>query len=104
MSNMVTRVLTLHQNLPTSGARRVSPFALEGELYLAIPQLAEDVPGQKPHMNAGNSDIDMIIYRWRNGRFEEGDRLRVPGGSTAGTAASLPPISLSADPEGESSH
>jgi EPTP domain len=80
---MATQVLTLHQNLPTSGARRVAPFALEGELYLAIPQLAEDVPGQKPHMNAGNSDIDMTIYRWRDGRFEEAERLRVPGGEDA---------------------
>ena len=38
MSNVVTQVLTLHQNLPTSGARRVAPFALEGEIYMAIPR------------------------------------------------------------------
>jgi hypothetical protein len=71
------------QRLPTSGARTVVPFELEGSLYLAIPQLAEDVVGQTPHMNGGNSDIDMILYRWRDGRFHESERLRVPGGEDA---------------------
>jgi EPTP domain len=76
-------ILTLQQRLPTSGARAVVPFELDGSLYLAIPQLAEDVPGQKPYMNAGNSDLDMIIYRWRDGRFHEAERLPVPGGEDA---------------------
>ena len=76
-------ILTLQQRLPTSGARAVLPFELDGSRYLAIPQLAEDVPGQKPHMNAGNSDLDMIIYRWRDGRFHEAERLPVPGGEDA---------------------
>jgi len=75
--------LRVLQRLPTSGARTVVPFELEGSLYLAIPQLAEDVVGQTPHMNAGNSDIDMILYRWRDGRFHESERLRVPGGEDA---------------------
>jgi len=83
VSNIATNILTLHQRLPTSGARRVTPFALDGDIYLAIPQLAEDVPEQDPHMNAGNSDVDTIIYRWHNGRFEEAERLRVPGGEDA---------------------
>jgi EPTP domain len=73
-------VLQVLQRLPTSGARAVVPFELDGSLYLAIPQLAEDVPGQAPHMNAGNSDIDTIVYRWQGGRFLEAERMRVPGG------------------------
>ena len=76
-------ILTLQQRLPTSGARAVAPFGLDGKLYLAIPQLAEDVPGQKPYMNAGNSDIDMIVYRWEDGQFQEAERLPVPGGEDA---------------------
>ena len=76
-------ILTLQQRLPTSGARAVAPFELDGSLYLAIPQLAEDVPGQKPYMNAGNSDIDMIVYRWEGGQFHEAERLPVPGGEDA---------------------
>jgi len=76
-------ILTLQQRLPTSGARAVVPFELDGRLYLAIPQLAEDVPGQKPQMNAGNSDIDMIVYRWEGGQFHEAERLPVPGGEDA---------------------
>ena len=76
-------ILRLLQRLPTSGARAVVPFELEGSLYLAIPQLAEDVLGQTPHMNAGNSDIDTILYRWQDGRFHEADRLPVPGGEDA---------------------
>jgi EPTP domain len=76
-------ILTLQQRLPTSGARAVAPFELDGSLYLAIPQLAEDVPGQTPQMNAGNSDIDMIVYRWQEGQFHEAERLAVPGGEDA---------------------
>jgi EPTP domain len=73
-------VLQVLQRLPTSGARAVVPFELDGSLYLAIPQLAEDVPGQAQHMNAGNSDIDTILYRWQDGLFQEAEKLRVPGG------------------------
>jgi EPTP domain len=76
-------ILKVLQRLPTSGARTVAPFALDGSLYLAIPQLAEDVLGQTPHMNAGNSDIDTILYRWHDGGFHEAERLRVPGGEDA---------------------
>jgi hypothetical protein len=82
-SSSGSAILTLLQRLPTSGARAVVPFELDGDHYLAIPQLAEDIPGQKPQMNAGNSDLDMIIYRWRDGRFDESERLPVPGGEDA---------------------
>jgi hypothetical protein len=75
-----SQVLTPHQTLPTSGARRVVPFELDGSLYLGIPQLAEDIPGTPAYMNGGNSDIDALFYRWQHGRFVEAERLRVPGG------------------------
>jgi hypothetical protein len=76
-------VLEVLQRLPTSGARGVVPFELDGSLYLAVPQLAEDVSGQAPHMNAGNSDIDAILYRWQDGRFHEAERVFMPGGEDA---------------------
>ncbi|HWJ34437.1 MAG TPA: hypothetical protein VNR70_04180 [Steroidobacteraceae bacterium] len=83
MSPIGSGILKLLQRLPTSGARAVVPFELDGSLYLTIPQLSEDVPGQAPHMNAGNSDIDTILYRWQDGAFREAERLRVPGGEDA---------------------
>jgi len=73
-------LLQVHQRLPTSGARRVTTFELDSRLYLAVPQLAADVPGQPPHMNGGNSDVETIVYQWSNGQFIEAQRLAVPGG------------------------
>ena len=76
-------LLTLHQRMPTSGARAVLPFRMADELFLAVPQLARDVPGQPAGMNGGDSDVDAIIYRWADGRFVEHERLPVPGGEDA---------------------
>jgi EPTP domain len=76
-------LLTVHQRLQTCGARRAAVFRMEGILYLAVPQLAEDVPGQLAHMNGGNSNVDTLIYAWRDGGFREAARLRVPGGEDA---------------------
>jgi len=73
-------LLSEYQRLPTSGARTALPFELEGNLLLAVPQLSEDIPGQDAHMNAGNSDVDAIIYRWENGQFREHERLFTPAG------------------------
>lgn len=75
--------MTLHQRLPTSGARTALPYRLDGELYLIVPQLAEDVPGQPAYMNGGDSDVDAILYRWVNGAFVDHGRLPVPGGEDA---------------------
>jgi hypothetical protein len=75
--------LVEHQRLATSGARAVLAFRVAGSLRLAIPQLAVDIAGTSPYMNGGNSDIDMPIYRWSDGRFIEDVRLLVPGGEDA---------------------
>jgi hypothetical protein len=71
------------QRLPTSGARAVAPFCIGADTYLAVPQLAADVPGQAPSMTAGDSDTDLIVYRWVDGGFIEHQRLPVPGGEDA---------------------
>lgn len=77
------KLLRLHQRLATSGARAAHVFPLDGELYLAVPQLSEDIEGQAAHMNAGNSDIDAPVYRWTDGRFVEETRLPCPAGEDA---------------------
>jgi len=46
-------LLHLVQELDTSGARAVTPFRLDGQLYLAIPQLARDIDEQPANMNGG---------------------------------------------------
>lgn len=73
-------LLSEHQRLPTSGARTALPVTLEGELLLFVPQLSEDLPDTAAHMNGGNSDVDMIVYRWADGAFVEHERLPTPGG------------------------
>jgi hypothetical protein len=73
-------VLSVHQHIVTSGARAVEVFNLDGALRLAIPQLAEDIPDQPPHMNGGNSDISAKMFVWRNGGFVEDAPLALPGG------------------------
>ncbi|KAH8799761.1 hypothetical protein F5884DRAFT_686410, partial [Xylogone sp. PMI_703] len=77
-------VLELVQTLPTSGARAVAAFVLDGHQYLAIPQLAEDITGAPSGMNLGNSDTSLILYRLNESSlFEEYQRLPVPGGEDA---------------------
>ena len=75
--------LTEVQRLPTSGARAVEPFALGGELFLAVPQLARDIPGQPPALTGGDSDTDLLVLRWQDARFVEHQRLPVAGGEDA---------------------
>ena len=71
------------QELDTSGARAVAPFELNGTLYLAIPQLAQDIEGQPAHMNGGDSDISLIIYQHQQTGFVEYQHLPVSGGEDA---------------------
>jgi len=76
-------LLVEHQRLATSGARAVLPFHTDSTLRLAVPQLAVDIPGTPPDMNGGDSNIDMLLYRWSGGRFIEDGGLPVPGGEDA---------------------
>lgn len=77
------KLLILHQRLATSGARAAHVFSLDDEIYLAVPQLSEDIEGQAAHMNAGNSDIEAPIYRWADRKFVEDVRLPCPAGEDA---------------------
>jgi hypothetical protein len=71
------------QALPTSGARAAEIFADHGATFLAIPQLAYDVPDAAAHMNGGDSDTELLILRWDGTEFMESVRLPAPGGEDA---------------------
>jgi hypothetical protein len=66
--------------LRTSGARAAAIYELEGSTFLAVPQLAYDIPGTEAHMNGGDSDTDLLVFRWTGAHFEETCRLAAPGG------------------------
>jgi hypothetical protein len=76
-------MLTEINRIPTTGARAVEPFRHDGTLYLVIPQLAADAPGQAPSMIGGNSDVDSLVLTWRNGCCAEHQRLPITGGEDA---------------------
>jgi hypothetical protein len=69
--------------IPTSGARAVEPFRLDGMSLLAIPQLATDIPGQPAHMNGGDSDTELLLLRRTATGYEPFQTLPVPGGEDA---------------------
>jgi hypothetical protein len=71
------------QRIPTSGARAVEAFRVDGLALLAIPQLALDVPGAPAGMNAGNSDTELLLLRDEHGRYEPFGSLPAPGGEDA---------------------
>src|ERR1044072_8081407 len=71
------------QELDTSGARGIARCDLDETLYLATPQLAQDIAGQPAHMNGGDSDVALIVYRHQPSGFVEYQRLPVSGGEDA---------------------
>ena len=80
---MDTTYLKEALRLPTSGARAVERFVVEGEAYLAIPQLAEDLPQTEPNINGGNSNTTVLLYRRAADTYIEQQRLPSPGGEDA---------------------
>jgi hypothetical protein len=70
-----TGPLELVQTLATSGARVLASYWIRGNVYLAVPQLAEDISGGPVGMNFGDSDTDLILYRYQDGRFAEHQRV-----------------------------
>ena len=70
-------------SIPTSGARAVEPFDLDGMSLLAIPQLAYDVPGTPPNMNGGDSDTDLLLLRRGDQGYATWQSVPAPGGEDA---------------------
>lgn len=71
------------QRIPTSGARAVEPFTVDGLELLAIPQLAQDVAGAPAGMNAGDSDTECLVLQRVDGQFVPFQLLSSPGGEDA---------------------
>jgi EPTP domain len=78
-----TVTLTEVQRIPTSGARAVAPFTVDGAQFLAIPQLALDIAGQEPNMNGGDSDTELLLLKRTDGQFVPWATLPAPGGEDA---------------------
>jgi hypothetical protein len=79
----MARKLTELQRIPTSGARAVEAFALDGRQLLAIPQLALDIPGTPAGMNAGDSNTDLLILQRQQGGYAPFATVPGPGGEDA---------------------
>lgn len=75
--------LTEHAVIPTSGARAVEPFTLDGMDLLAVPQLAYDVPGAPADMNGGDSDTDLLLLRRGAEGYAPWRTVPAPGGEDA---------------------
>jgi len=75
--------LTEVQRVPTSGARAVEPARVGGGDLLVIPQLAVDVPGTRPGMNGGDSDISALLLERTGGGLVPWATLPAPGGEDA---------------------
>ncbi|TFI23103.1 hypothetical protein E4P36_27675 [Streptomyces sp. 4R-3d] len=75
--------LTEIQTLPTSGARAAQPLRIGDEEFLAIPQLAYDIPGTPAHMNGGDSETRLRLLRRAGERFVPWGELAAPGGEDA---------------------
>ncbi len=69
-----------YYSLPTSGARCVMPFVINEQQYLALPQLAEDLPNSQANISGGRSDTHSNIYIWNGAGFELFQNLPVHGG------------------------
>lgn len=76
-------ILTPAYRLPTSGARELTPFHWQGEDFLAVAQLAEDIPGTPAHMNGGNSDVAVLVYRLEEGEYRLFQRIPSHGNESA---------------------
>ncbi|WP_244946940.1 hypothetical protein [Legionella israelensis] len=76
-------VLLPYQHLKTSGARDFTPFTIDDSQYIAIPQLSEDIPATPASMNGGNSDVDILIFKWVNGKFHL--YQKIPGHGNEGS-------------------
>ncbi|KTD64764.1 hypothetical protein [Legionella spiritensis] len=69
------QILSVAETLTTSGAREVTPFKLNHEQFLAVAQLAEDIPDTPANMNGGNSDIAVVIFKKQSGGYKEYQRI-----------------------------
>ena len=82
---MTSPRLVERQRLPTSGARAVAPYAVDGRRWLAVPQLAVDMPGTPAGINGGSSDIEVALFAETARGFVRSGRIPVGGGEDVET-------------------
>lgn len=82
--NAADLILTPEQTIEASGTREITPFSINGQRYLAIAQLAKDIPDTKANMNGGNSDVDVIILKEKDARYLP--YQRIPSHGNEGSA------------------
>lgn len=70
------------QYFNTTGARELTPFTLNDEHYLAVAQLAADIPNTSANMNGGDADVDVVILKKINEKYVE--HQRIPGHGNEG--------------------
>jgi hypothetical protein len=71
------------QYLDTTGAREVTPFTLNNESYLAVAQLAKDIPNSALSMMGGDADVDVVIFKKDKEKFVEYQRIPSHGNESA---------------------
>ena len=77
---MSERILTPVQEIETTGARALATWKQDDVRYLAVAQLARDVPGEPAYMNGGDSDIEAPLLRMEGERFVPCGALPLSGG------------------------
>ncbi|WP_298624650.1 hypothetical protein [uncultured Legionella sp.] len=83
-SVMAEQILSPYEYLDTTGARELTPFTINNEYFIAVAQLARDIPGTPPNMNGGDADVDVLIYKINHGKHVI--HQRIPGHGNESTA------------------
>ncbi|MEV7283352.1 hypothetical protein AB0O01_02075 [Streptomyces sp. NPDC093252] len=79
MGNLLSEI----QRIPTSAARAVEYFEVDGAGHLIVPQLAYDAEGSPGGMNGGNSNTDVLVLRREGDTFTPAGKLPGTGGEDA---------------------
>lgn len=80
---MAEQILTPYEYLDTSGARELTPFTVNNEHFIAVAQLAKDIPDTPPNMNGGDADVDVLIYKMDHGKHTVYQRIPGHGNESA---------------------
>lgn len=80
---LAEQILTPYEYLDTTGARELSAFTLNNEHYIAVAQLAKDIPDTPPNMNGGDADVDVLIFKMYKGKHVVYQRIPGHGNESA---------------------
>lgn len=80
---MADQILTPYQYIDTDGARELTPFSIHNEQFIAVAQLARDIPGTPPDINGGDADVDVLVYKIQHGKLVVYQRIPGHGNENA---------------------